>query len=280
MAKKKSKKRKLVCDKQMLYTAAVQSVDADADFFQRIYKKKRGERCTRLREDFCGTAALACEWVGRSKQNEAWGVDLHRPTLDWGRKYNVPTIGAAAERLHLIEGDVLEPREPAVDVAVAMNFSYSVFKNRELLGRYFSVVRKTLRPGGILFTDALGGPEAMDSMLEKRKIKRSKAPDGTKVPGFTYVWEQASFNPVNHDFKCHIHFKLPDGSKMKRAFTYDWRLWTLPEVQELMIEAGFAETAVYGEGWDDETDDTDGIFRRRKKFDNQSAWVAYVVGFA
>ena len=83
---------------------------------------------------------------------------------------------------------------------------------------------------------------------------------------------------VNHHILCHIHFKFPDKSKMKRAFTYDWRLWTLPELQELMLEAGFARADVYLEGWDDEEDEADGIFRRRKHFDNMAGWVGYVVG--
>ena len=67
--------------------------------------------------------------------------------------------------------------------------------------------------------------------------------------------------------------------KQKRAFSYKWRLWTLPELQELMLDAGFKSVEVYLEGWDDEADDTDGIFRRRKQFENQSGWVAYIVGF-
>ena len=54
--------------------------------------------------------------------------------------------------------------------------------------------------------------------------------------------------------------------------------WTLPELQELLLEAGFARTDVYVEGWDEEADDTDGVFRRRARFENMSGWVAYVVG--
>jgi hypothetical protein len=32
------------------------------------------------------------------------------------------------------------------------------------------------------------------------------------------------------------------------------------------------------EGWDDEADEADGIFRRKTYFENQAGWVAYVVG--
>jgi SAM-dependent methyltransferase len=277
MAKRKRKKTP-IRDKHLLYSAAVQSVDADCDFFQRVYRKKNRKPLRLLREDFCGTAALACEWVSRHEKNRAWGIDLDRETLEWGRKRYVPTLGEAAGRLELIRSDVMEVTRPKVDAVAAQNFSFCVFKTRPLLRKYFQQVRKSLKPGGILFTDILGGTEGMDTMKEKRRIPSSKAFDGTKIPAFTYIWEQARFNPVNHDFECKIHFKLPDGTKIKKAFHYDWRLWTLPELQELMLEAGFASTEVYVEGWDEEADDTDGIFRRRKSFENQTAWVAYVVG--
>ena len=93
----------------------------------------------------------------------------------------------------------------------------------------------------MFFLDAFGGPDASDLTKEK-----------TKIDGFTYIWEQAEFEPVTRRILCHIHFKFPDGSKIKRAFTYDWRLWTLPELRELLIEAGFARVRVYWEGDDGE----------------------------
>ena len=35
---------------------------------------------------------------------------------------------------------------------------------------------------------------------------------------------------------------------------------------------------VYMEGWDEDEDDGDGVFRRRTYFDNIAGWVGYVVG--
>ena len=60
--------------------------------------------------------------------------------------------------------------------------------------------------------------------------------------------------------RCHIHFKFPDGSRIKNAFSYDWRLWTLPEVQELLAEAGFDRITVYWQGTDEETGEANGEF--------------------
>ena len=85
--KGKKKKRKPSLHRHYLYTSSVQSADSDLGFFRRIYKKSNGVNFRRLREDFCGTAVLACDWVRRNPKNEAWGIDLDRPTLDWGRKH-------------------------------------------------------------------------------------------------------------------------------------------------------------------------------------------------
>ncbi len=265
-------------DKHILYEASVQCVEADLDFFHRVFKKKRKRPYRLLREDFCGTAALACEFLRRNRENRAWGVDLHRPTLDWGIEHHVSRLGPEAERLTLLCENVLDVREPKVELVAALNFSYQVFKTREALGRYFRSVRESLTGDGLFVVDAFGGTSAMDAEEEDRPIVGGEAPDGTRLPRFTYVWDQAEFNIVNHDILCHIHFKFSDGTKIKRAFTYDWRLWTLPELQEIMLEAGFRSAEVYLEGWDDEEDEADGVFRRRTFFENQEGWVGYVVG--
>ncbi len=143
-------KKKPVRDRHYLYTAAVQSVDADLGFFKRIYKRERGRRFERLREDFCGTAVLAHEWVRRDEKNHAWGVDLDRPTLAWGRERYGPRLDAkAGRRLHLMCDDVLNVTRPKVDVVAALNFSYSVFHAREQLGQYFRAVRRSMRPSAL-----------------------------------------------------------------------------------------------------------------------------------
>ena len=270
-------KHKGIPDRHYLYSSSVQSVEADIGFFRRVYKKANGRPFRKFREDFCGTAMLACDWVRRNRENEAWGIDLDRSTLEWGTERYVPRLGEAAERLHLQCKNVLSVTRPKVDLIAALNFSYSVFFTRDELGEYFAQARRSLEPGGLFVLDAWGGSEAMCEDIEHRKVDAEKAFDGVKVPSFTYTWEQAKFNPIDHRILCHIHFKVR-GKKLKKAFTYDWRLWTLPEMRELLKDAGFRKTDVYVEGWDDEADDSDGIFRKRRYFENQEGWVAYVVG--
>ncbi|HKQ63129.1 MAG TPA: class I SAM-dependent methyltransferase [Candidatus Polarisedimenticolaceae bacterium] len=257
----------------------MQSPEPDLDFFERIYRGEHGGSFRTLREDFCGTAALACEWVRRGPTHEAWGCDLDRPTLNWARRHYLSRLGAAARRVHLLRRDVRAAGAPRADVVAALNFSYSVFKTREVLRDYFRAVRGGLRPGGVFFLDVYGGTEAIVEATDRRRIAASRAPDGSRIPPFTYIWEQAFFNPIDHHTICHIHFELAGGKKLRRAFSYDWRLWTLPELQELLGEAGFSRSAVYVDRWDEKANDGDGIYRRRTRFENQDGWVAYVVGY-
>jgi len=125
-------------------------------------------------------------------------------------------------------------------------------------------VRAALAPGGVFFLDAFGGYEAFEEMKEK-----------TKQDGFTYVWDQAEYYPVTGEMVCHIHFRFPDGSKIKKAFTYDWRLWTLPELRELLAEAGFSRVTVYWEGTD-EDGDGDGEFTPEEKGEAEAGWICYL----
>jgi len=266
-------------DMQLLYEASVQAVEADIAFFNRVSRNYRGKPATTYTEDFCGAAVMACAFVKGHPERRAWGIDLHRPTLEWCRRYNFPVLKKDAERMTLIPGDVLQVKRPKVELTTALNFSYSVFKTRDVMRTYFTQVRRSLVDGGIFILDAFGGTETMGTLRESRRIPPTTNFDGRRTPAFTYVWEQEAFNTIDHHIVCHIGFRFRDGSRRERAFSYDWRLWTLPELQELLIEAGFKRTEVYMEGWDDKEDEADGNFRRRKSFDNQEGWISYVVGY-
>lgn len=252
-------------DRHVLYQDSVQCVEAEIDFVDDTYKKLRGSRARILREDFCGTANTACEWVRRRSTNVAVGVDLDEQVLGWGKKNNVKKLGKAASRIKLLCEDVTRVDTEPLDVVLAMNFSYWIFKQRKNLRRYFRCVREALAGDGLFILDCYGGYEA---------FKETK--DRSKYDGFTYIWDQAAYNPITGDMRCHIHFKFPDGSFLKRAFTYDWRLWTLPELAELLEEAGFARSAVYWQGTDDDGE-SNGEFTATSVGEADAAWIAYVV---
>jgi hypothetical protein len=279
-AKRRRREHEEAVDLHSLYEASVQNVEADVDFIERIWRKEHGERPRWLREDFCGSASLAAHFASRHPENRSLGVDLDPATLAWGRANRVARLGDAASRVTLLQRDVRRPGEDDLDVVTAFNFSYWVFKTRAEMRVYFESVRASLREGGMFFLDLFGGTAAMDAFEEETRHRRQEDPYGVKIPAFTYVWDQASFNPIDHEFVCHIHYEVGRGRHkrtIRKAFTYEWRFWMLPELRELLSEAGFSRSDVYVEGWDDDADEPDGIFRRKKRFDNEGSWIAYLV---
>ena len=276
-AKRKSRQQqKSPRHRHVLYSAAVQSLLADLNFARKAYRNHSGKDPLRLKEDFCGTAALACEWGRANPKHEAWGIELDAETLDWGRIHYHDTLGTAAGRVKLIHGDVLSEKTPQVDIVLALNFSYCIFKSRVLLKQYFQSAFRALKPGGVLVMDIFGGSGALEYNLEEREVDTEDF-DGNPIPEFEFIWEQARYNVVTAEILCHIHFKVPGFKKMKKAFTYDWRLWTVPELQDLLEEVGFSSSVVYGHGWDKDGE-SDGIYRRRTFMENEEGWLAYVVG--
>jgi SAM-dependent methyltransferase len=249
-----------------LYEESVQNVDNEVEFLSTAFRDIRGRTGHRFREDFCGTASLACQWVRQGAEYSAVGVDIEPSVLDWGRRNRVSRLNAQEQtRVSLIESNVLTVETPKVDLLGAFNFSYWIFEERATMLRYFRRCLDALVDDGVMFLDVFGGPESMEETKEK-----------TKQDGFTYIWHQAKFHPVTNHMQCYIHFKFPDGSKIKRAFSYAWRLWTAPEIRDLLLEAGFSNVTVYWEG-EDEDGEGNGIFTPSTKGEADLAWIAYIV---
>ena len=82
---------------------------------------------------------------------------------------------------------------------------------------------------------------------------------------------------VTNEVINHIHFEFPDGTKIRKAFTYDWRIWTLPEIQEVLLEAGFKHVSVYWEGTDKKTGEGDGVWKISTRGEACQGWIAYLV---
>lgn len=271
------KSNKTILDKHYLYEAAVQSVDHSMDFMTKTYRRLRGRQAETLREDFCGTAALAAAWAQSRDGRRAVGVDWDAATLAWARKHTLAPLSASTrERVHLVKGDVLQTRTEPMDVVCAFNFSYFIFKERPALKRYLENVRANLKPDGLFVCDIYGGSGAFGPLTEKRQVSARKHADGTRIPGFKYIWKQESFNAATGEVRCRIDFKLKGGVALKRAFTYDWRLWTAPEMRDVLADAGFGLRKVYTHGWgeDGESDDR---YRARERFENEEGWLAYLV---
>ena len=266
------KKRRTMADKadiHELYEKSVQNVEHEVEFLQGTFKEIRGRTAHLFREDFCGTASTSCQWVRQGSDYQAIGVDIDSSVLDWGRQNRVSRLSATDQaRISLIEGDVMSAETPPVDVLAAFNFSYFIFDTREKLRAYFKRAYAVLKDDGVFFVDLFGGPEAQQEQREKTKYKR-----------FTYIWHQAEFHPVTNYIRCHIHFRFKDGSKIKKAFTYEWRLWSAPEIREVLAEAGFSKSTLYWEGDDEDDEDGEGNgeFTAEEKGEADLAWIAYIV---
>ncbi len=253
-------------DRHRLYELSVQYAQSEIEFIDDTFKKLRGRRPKLLREDFCGTANVACEWVRQRKTHRAIGVDIDGEVLDWGREHNLSQLPEAArKRIRLLQANVLEVETEPPDAISAMNFSYWLFKDRKQLKHYFQRVREALAEDGVCFLDAYGGYDSFRDIVEEREIDA----------GFTYIWEQAKYEPISGGLICHIHFAFPDGSRLDRAFSYDWRLWTLPEIRELLEEVGFSKVTVYWQGWD-ENGEADGIFKQVHEGEADAGWICYL----
>jgi len=252
-------------DKHVLYQLSVQDATVEIDFIEGLFKKIRKRNAKSFLEHFCGSALLCSEWVRRNEQRTATGVDIDAKVLAWGKKNNVSPLGDAADRVTLIRQDVRDPLPKKYEAVCALNFSYWVFRTREEMRNYFAHVRTLMARDGVFLLDAYGGWEGVEPKEERRRVKG----------GFTYVWDQHVFDPIQHEVENHIHFEFRDGSKMKRAFSYYWRYWTLPELQELLREAGFSDVRVYWDRSDDKSEDED--FRPTRRAQNQPGWLAYLV---
>jgi hypothetical protein len=254
-------------DKYDCYQRSVQEPESQCRFFERVFRNEYGRRPLILREDFCGTAAVCCEWVRKKPDRRACGYDLDPEPLAWGEEHNrAPLDEEARSRVKLIREDVRKVTGPKADVVSAENFSYFIFTTRDELRGYLQAARRNLADEGVMVLDIMGGSEVIEEDREETR----------RVDGFTYIWEHKRFDPINNLATYFIHFKFRDGSKIKRAFRYDWRVWTIPELRELLLEAGFSRVDVYWEGAD-EDGDGNGIFRRQKSAPADPAWIAYVV---
>lgn len=267
--------RAVSADRHLLYQQAVQDVVTEIDFVEQTWSELRRRRAEYLREDFCGTANTTCEWIRRAAEHHALGVDLDAEVLDWGRAHNLAQLNQEQQsRIQLLCEDVRAVNPGPVDIILAMNFSYYLFLTRADLHEYFANTLANLVTDGILFLDAYGGSEAPMDITEPRSCTDERGEN------FTYIWEQTEFNPIDSCMTCHIHFEFLDNSRIDDAFSYRWRLWTLPEICEILREVGFSQVEVYWEGTDHQSNEGNGIYTPATIGDADPGWVCYIVAQA
>lgn len=266
MGKSKKSKELSLELKYKLYEKSVQNHMADIEFIEEEFLTLRKRKPLTLREDFGGTGAMACDWVKRGKERQAWAIDLDPEPVEYGKKNHYSKLkGEEGERMSYVMGNVLENRDFKSDVVVGFNFSYFIFKKRQDLLTYFKKAYEGLKDDGIFFVDIFGGTECFQEIVEE-----------TEFDKHSYFWDCDRYNPLSNEVLYYIHFKK-DGVKYEKAFTYDWRHWSVQEVKELMEEAGFSKVLTYWEGEDDDGDG-DGVFKVSEEEENCESWVIYIAG--
>ncbi len=249
------------------YEKSVQNPENEVKFMNKVFEKVRGKKALSLREDFGGTGFISCTWAKSNDKRTSVAVDLDLEPINLGKKKHLAKLKIPAQqRVQYLNGNVLTAKTAPVDVLCAFNFSYYIFKSRSLMLSYFKTARKNLKKDGIFFLDLFGGPESQNLVTDVRRLGN-----------LTYYWECQKFNPVTHDCLFAIHFR--DKKKMhKNVFTYEWRFWMLPELIDLLREAGFKHAKCYWEG-DGPKGEGNGIFTEVSDAENCLAWVSYIVAY-
>jgi hypothetical protein len=254
------------------YENSVQTPEEHVRIFERMFFDIRRKEALKLREDFCGTFMISCEWVKSHAKRTAVGVDLDPEPLDYGMKNSYKKLKPEQKkRVKLLKEDVCVPTQEKAEVIGAGNFSFNIFKTKAQMKKYFKGALKSLTKDGIFVLEMAGGP----GFIVKGKEQKTYT-----VPGlgkFTYYWDQQTFDPITHEGMYAIHFRDRKGVMHRNVFTYDWRIWSIPELREMMEEVGFKSTKVY---WEDPGfyGDGTGDYVAMESGDNAYAWIAFVVG--
>lgn len=222
-------------DKHDLYELCVQST---ADLVPLIAAIHGGAPCS-LAEDFAGTAALSHAWVESHPHRSAIAVDLDADALAKHGQNGCIAKHAA---------DVRTIADPA-DVLFVGNFSIGYLHTRAELLAYLRHARSRLPTDGAFICDTYGGESTFLTGHVHRPHPIPKSLDGIGGRICRYTWEQRKADPLTGMVTDVIHFRIEDAGVITEefddAFVYEWRLWSVPELRDAMMEAGFASTQVY-----------------------------------
>jgi SAM-dependent methyltransferase len=216
-----------------LYELAVTNPGPLSRFIDAAWRQRGSRAKPVLREDFSGSGALARAWA--KEYGPAIAVDRDPAALKaCGEHSSVKRVCR----------DVLACTLKA-DIIAATNFAAGYFHTRPELVAYLKHARACLKKGGMFCADLYGGS---DAFMRGKTRQRLRGPSGEFIE---YTWEQREAFPQTGRVLNAIHFRVGDQRSLKGArsfpdaFTYDWRLWSIPELRDAMLEAGFKIVRIF-----------------------------------
>lgn len=261
----------MVKDKYDLYIESVQDPEGVVRFLDHIYRNKMFHDPYipfMLREDFAGTGINCHEWlksnsVPEPSHNKAMAVDIDSEPIQKGVDMFGDTYHGNRMYFHCEDSFVYD--EPA-DMIICLNSSIFSVHSREELLRYFNdSYRRLDRDDGVFIFEIYGGPFAY-----------MPGKDEVGFDDFTFVWQQEEVDLLSGHSKNSISFKIPDGDDMERAFTYDHRIWSFPELMDILGETDFRDTEVYL-NTDFESSKEPDSYEPVDKVDVNTSFEAYIV---
>ncbi len=225
-------------DRYALYERAAQSPARQARFLRALHQAPRAQALT-LGEDFSAAGAISRAWIDAFPGSAAICIDIDPEPLE-----RLRALAGDCDALAIHQSDVLDRADP-VDLIAVLNFSICEIRSREDLLRYLRHARARLKDHGLLVLDLYGGADAFILGESEEELRDD----------VTYVWEQREANPMTGEVVNAMHFILPSGERLEDAFVYHWRLWSLPELTDALVEAGFTTVEIYdrlGSAIDDE----------------------------
>ncbi len=184
-----------------------------------------------LREDFCGSGALARAWAASDPSRTSVAVDRDPEAL---AALDARLSDDARARVTQRRDDVLASTD-AADLIAALNFPIGYHHTRADLLTYLRHARACLLPRGVLVFDTYLGRDAFTPSEVDQDLPG----------GVTYTWEQREADPLTGRVLNAMHFSVKRGPAIRDAFTYDWRLWSVPELRDALLESGFAAVEAY-----------------------------------
>lgn len=241
----------------------------------RFLDAAHGQKPRVLREDFCGSGALARGWADSHRVRRSIAVDIDPAVL---------SLAAAHPRVAPLVADA-KRCDAKADIIAATNFPIGYQHSRAALLQYLKAVRKSLNRNGVFACDLYGG---RDAFSPGKIIQMLRAPKAAPWNGelVEYTFEQRAADPISGLVLDALHFrvwkktnksKTPDF-ELKDAFVYHWRLWSLPELADAMREAGFKSVEIH-DRLGDAIDSTGKLHLRPAGTENplDENWVVYVV---